>query len=404
MRERVIHPDIARFCIIRQDYVAITQGNRCAAVMLSIFEGYTNWLSRQGLMPWVDLSGEEISAAMCGLYSRKAIMAAGVLLDRLGLVRRKQKSSCNRTYQYLLLTEEVQKRIELATFWDASLKLAIRCFQTGGNWYRWGIKWLKALWGAIDLKRTMQEVLDRDASDRTEQCIEQDRTTYKDVPNISFSTPTNTEAPASACRKAFGRLPPEKLHAPGGDLRAAIAAGGGAEEESAEKVKAAIANSPFMQEDICTDPPKQPESSSQDKSSAAASESNNNQITIFHRLRDLGVVATRKVRILIKETSPDQLERNLLALEEEAAAKGLKKPVAAFMSCVEDNWQPRNDRETWWQRATEALGKERRDRLIAHVTELWGRIVVCFTNGHQIPLDEALGMSWDALAQLGGEA
>lgn len=42
-------------------------------------------------------------------------MAAGKLLEELGLVARKQNSDCNRTYQYLLQVETVQERVNYPT-------------------------------------------------------------------------------------------------------------------------------------------------------------------------------------------------------------------------------------------------------------------------------------------------
>ena len=190
-------------------------------------------------------------------------------------------------------------------------------------------------------------------------------------------------------------------------------------EESEEEVKTAIANSPreqsrrsrtgcfvarsaFVQEESEEDPIEETSVSSQNKFSEP--ESNNSQIKQFlRRLRLLRIPPTKQVKSKIKKTPLDQLRANILALEEEAATKGLDKPLAAFFACVKDNWQPRNDKQSWWERAAIGLGRERRLRLISCVTELWGRVMVCFANGRQIPLDEAMTMEWDAIAQLGGE-
>ena len=97
-----------------------------------------------------------------------------------------------------------------------------------------------------------------------------------------------------------------------------------------------------------------------------------------------------------------QLTSNILALEELASEKGLKNPLAAFFAAVKNNWQPKNDKQSWWTAAGIALGSERRDRLIAYVTEFDRVLTVCFTNGQQIPFSEAKAMSWDAIATQGG--
>lgn len=83
--------------------------------MLSILEGWTNWLREQSRSLWVDLSRNEFAASVTGLFSRKKFMAAGKLLEELGLVARKQNSDCDRTYQYLLQVETVQERVNYPT-------------------------------------------------------------------------------------------------------------------------------------------------------------------------------------------------------------------------------------------------------------------------------------------------
>ncbi|MGL4618338.1 MAG: hypothetical protein ACRCZS_04675, partial [Chroococcidiopsis sp.] len=45
--EVVQHPDLSKFAVIRTDYVAML-GNRPAAMLLSIIEGWTNWLKARG--------------------------------------------------------------------------------------------------------------------------------------------------------------------------------------------------------------------------------------------------------------------------------------------------------------------------------------------------------------------
>jgi hypothetical protein len=66
-----------------------------------------------------------------------------------------------------------------------------------------------------------------------------------------------------------------------------------------------------------------------------------------------------------------------------------------------NNCQPRNDRQSWWNRAAVALGKQRRDLLIQSVIEYAGATWVMFTNGHRVTLQEVQGLSWEAIATLG---
>ena len=58
------HPDIARFATIRTDYAALVDRDHCAAMLLSIIEGWTNWLKERGKSLWVNMSGVELSEAV----------------------------------------------------------------------------------------------------------------------------------------------------------------------------------------------------------------------------------------------------------------------------------------------------------------------------------------------------
>jgi len=124
--------------------------------------------------------------------------------------------------------------------------------------------------------------------------------------------------------------------------------------------------------------------------------------TILERLRTLGIPSTTQVRTLVAQTPEPQIERNISALEEEAQIKGLKSPIAAFKYFVVNNCQPCLwDRQSWWNRAALALGKERRDCLIQSVTEYLGEVVIIFTNGRRLALTQAQEMSWEAITLFG---
>jgi hypothetical protein len=173
----------------------------------------------------------------------------------------------------------------------------------------------------------------------------------------------------------------------------AAAVGSGDEEELVE-IQAAIADAPFMQNGQQQEP-SLPAAAVEDKFSAAVAR------TILERLRSLEIPITKEVRSLITKTPDTQIERNVSALEEEAATKGLKSPIAAFKYFISNNCQPRNDRQAWWNRAAVALGKQQRDRLIQSVTEYAGEVVVMFTNGRRLSLCQAQALSWEAIAALG---
>ena len=163
------------------------------------------------------------------------------------------------------------------------------------------------------------------------------------------------------------------------------------DDERLEEIKVALANAPFMQDS------GEPESSPavEDKFSAPVARA------ILERLRHLGIPPTTEVRSLVAKTPETQLERNISALEEEAATKGLKSPIAALKYFVTHNCQPRNDRQAWWNKAAAALGKQQRDRLIQSVIEYAGEVMVMFTNGRRLALTQAQGMTWEAISALG---
>jgi len=170
---------------------------------------------------------------------------------------------------------------------------------------------------------------------------------------------------------------------------------GSCDDEGLEEIKAALANAPFTQDN--DEPKSSPaiEPLVEDKFSAPIARA------ILERLRSLNIPLSEEVRSLVAKTPEAQMERNVSALEEEATTKGLKSPIAAFKYFVTHNCQPRNDRQSWWNRAASALGKQRRNQLIQSVTEYLGEMVVMFTNGQRLTLTQAQGMTWEAIAALG---
>ena len=129
--------------------------------------------------------------------------------------------------------------------------------------------------------------------------------------------------------------------------------------EKLEEIRAVKgADAPFMQDDSEQQSSPTVEPVEKSKFSAPVAR------TILERLREMNIPLSQEVRTLVANTPVAQLERNIKALEEEAATKGLNSPIAAFKYFVAYNCQPRNDRQSWWNRASSALGKQRRDCLI----------------------------------------
>jgi len=167
------------------------------------------------------------------------------------------------------------------------------------------------------------------------------------------------------------------------------------DREELEEIRGATANAPFMQDsdEPQHKPPIEPVVESKFSTPIARA--------VLERLRTLGIPLNSEVRSLVAKTPQEQLERNVSALEEESATKGLHSPIAAFKYFMAHNCQPRHDRQSWWNRAAAALSRQQRDRLIQSVTEYAGEVMVMFTNGRRLALAQAQGMTWEAIATLG---
>ncbi|MGL4620001.1 MAG: hypothetical protein ACRCZS_13220 [Chroococcidiopsis sp.] len=139
------HPDLSKFAVIRTDYVAML-GSRPAAMLLSVVEAWTNWLKERRKSILVRLSGNALSDAVGGLFARKTFMKAGKLLEELGLIARVQKSSSDRTYQYLLQTQAVQNRLNLLVWWNTAAKyIQLVTGAITSNWLKNNLERLEAL-------------------------------------------------------------------------------------------------------------------------------------------------------------------------------------------------------------------------------------------------------------------
>jgi len=161
-----------------------------------------------------------------------------------------------------------------------------------------------------------------------------------------------------------------------------------------EEIRAAIADAPFTQ--------AQSEQSASTVEPPVESKFSAPVASILERLRLLEIPLSEEVRSLVAKTPEQRLEPLVSALEEAAATKGLKSPIAAFKYFVTNNCQPRLDsRQSWWNSAATALGQQRRDQLIQGVTQYAGEFVVMFTNGRRLSLAQAQELSWEAIALVG---
>lgn len=177
--------DLSKFAIIRPEYVKML-GSRPAAMLLSVVEAWTDWLRKRGKSIFVRLSGNAISNAVSGLFCRKTFMRAGKLLEELGLIARVQKSSSDRTYQYLLQTQAVQNRLNLLVWWNTlrTYSQLIR-FANTGNWFNFGKQWLETLLGNNGTSVTFQ-------GDIETSCIKNCNSTLKqDIKAIEKNTTTH---------------------------------------------------------------------------------------------------------------------------------------------------------------------------------------------------------------------
>jgi len=166
------------------------------------------------------------------------------------------------------------------------------------------------------------------------------------------------------------------------------------EETTEVEFPATLASSPFIQDVREQESSPTMEPPVKEFSAAKTRE-------LLQRLRNLGVPLTADVLHLVSQTPEVQLALNITALEEEAEAKGLRSPLAAAKHFIKNNLKPRDERQSWWSRAAAALGKERLNQLISAVTEYAGAVRIFFANGRHLTLQEAQGMTWEAIAQVG---
>lgn len=129
------HPPRTRMNLLRESYLAIADGDYCAARLLNVFERwhntkldqraqarYANAVARaggerpdqdQGL--WVYMSNEDLRRELMNEYSEKPVTRALTLLETKGFIRRRNNPvrKWDRKPQYLLVASAVQAAIDL---------------------------------------------------------------------------------------------------------------------------------------------------------------------------------------------------------------------------------------------------------------------------------------------------
>lgn len=132
----ITHAPSSRIVAIRQDYLGIcseAKSPHCAAALLSAFEHWTNHKyetrRKQGAINdlrkkknkparklsslWIFMSQEEFIPELLGLYGERVITNMLTWLEQMKFIRRRNNRSklWDRKYQYLLMTNHVQKAL-----------------------------------------------------------------------------------------------------------------------------------------------------------------------------------------------------------------------------------------------------------------------------------------------------
>lgn len=101
--------------ILRTDYLLISEGNHCAAKLLSILENWTNWFISKGKFgQWVKLPGEKLINHLLGEHNIKQIRSAISLLVSKNFIRQEKRRAYkyDQSWFYWLDIERVQLAID----------------------------------------------------------------------------------------------------------------------------------------------------------------------------------------------------------------------------------------------------------------------------------------------------
>ena len=126
------HPPRNRLVLFREDFLAICEGNHCAAAILAVIEYWTNWkldsiakklqqAEEAGYgpeavetEPWIYKTIESFMEDLLNLFGRNKIQASLIYLVQKQYLKRRHnpRVGFDRTHQYLLNLELVQKELD----------------------------------------------------------------------------------------------------------------------------------------------------------------------------------------------------------------------------------------------------------------------------------------------------
>lgn len=136
-----------KVAVLHEDYLQITEGDHCAAILLKVFEYYTNAYSAKNAQAeyenalaveagepptqtadlWIYKSQAELSDAMLGMFGEKRIRQAVAYLEERGFIetRRNPKYKFDAKLQYRLNTKAVQAALNTLEMPDRDGKNAV---------------------------------------------------------------------------------------------------------------------------------------------------------------------------------------------------------------------------------------------------------------------------------------
>jgi hypothetical protein len=118
MRQSVIpHPSASRFVMLRPHYVEMCDGHGPSALLLAVFEGWTNWKLQKAEVEsvedgvWLKLSTAQLAEDLCGALGRDAIRAGLKRLVELGYIERRETGTTDRTILWRMNIPLITERV-----------------------------------------------------------------------------------------------------------------------------------------------------------------------------------------------------------------------------------------------------------------------------------------------------
>ena len=115
----ISHPPREYFIAIRAPYLTICEDNHCAAMLLAVFEYFTNSVytdaesrDQKVTEPWMEISRSALSSAMMGLYSSRTVFEALQFIASKGFIVIDQKSTVGGGNWYCIVSNTIQSAID----------------------------------------------------------------------------------------------------------------------------------------------------------------------------------------------------------------------------------------------------------------------------------------------------